>query len=100
MANIVAPRGYEKVVAQGTISYGLTATKLTSIPVACDLIVVIPAVGNTGATFWGGSGVTTSNGIPVLAYPEGDVIPLRSTGLVYLISDTAAQSARYVALKA
>ena len=92
------PAGYNSISAQATVSYGTSAVQLNPA-VACDAVIIIPEEANTGVTYWGGLGVTVDTGIPLAAWPDGDIIPINSTGKIYLISDQASQEARFTALK-
>jgi hypothetical protein len=89
----------EQVTKSGTVSSAKITVGTSAIRATVDgnapsaarkKLLIKPTIGNSGAIYLGGSGVTTSNGLQIVG-PDRLEFELDSSDY-YLISDTAAQS--------
>ena len=82
-------------VINGTMTAGLSALPISATATDINWIILFNL--GTATVYLGGSGVTTSNGLPMRPNGESPVIRVTGLDVIYVISGSASQDIRYLA---
>ena len=85
--------GYTSGTLAGSASAAVIGTD------AGTLVKIFADSANSGTLYYGGSNVSTSNGIPLSAGSQSDWIPIRNLNEIYYIGSNGSQTGRIIYAK-